>query len=76
MNDPRPIIAATLRQVAGWGHAIVLQGYDHGDLDTVELDTIALRVLRTDNDDCTCPMCEEVVCDTTCPLAEWRGQWS
>ncbi|GAA0528671.1 hypothetical protein GCM10010172_06590 [Paractinoplanes ferrugineus] len=61
-------VAATLRQLAGWGLA-----FDNGPA-SGELIQIAQQVegLTAAQDMC-CPMCEEVDCDEDCPLAPVRA---
>lgn len=66
---PQQIVAATLRQLAGWGVrdrtpdslyelAAVVEQYDHatGDLEAL-----------------CCPMCQEIECDAGCPMEEVRA---
>lgn len=50
------IVAATIRQVAGWG-----------PMSSDELHQVADDVSHARSDD-MCPVCEEVTCDTGCPF--------
>lgn len=63
--DERAVIAATLRQVAGWGSAV----------DEAGLCRLADAVEHTDPAGWVCcPLCQEVTCDDECALAEIRRQ--
>jgi hypothetical protein len=63
VSDPRPIVAATLREVAEWGLHFV--GDDRPARD--ELRDIATAVERVEANDGCCPVCEEVTCDSGLP---------
>lgn len=60
---PQEIVAATLRTTSGWIK-------DEGD--RILLIEAASAVAYSDLSWC-CPMCEEVTCDSGCPLAEARA---
>jgi hypothetical protein len=63
-------VAATLRHVAEWGLA-----FDNGPARS-ELMDLARQVEALEQaDDFCCPVCEEVVCDDGCPLAEVRRRF-
>jgi hypothetical protein len=63
-GDPRPIVAETLRTVAGWLS------------DDVERDMVysAMRAVEAmQPGDTCCALCEEVECDEGCPFEHWRA---
>jgi hypothetical protein len=62
--DLRVTVASTLRQLADWGSE---------DRQAVELRQLADRVEVDDLNMC-CPMCQEVRCDTGCPLEPMRAR--
>jgi len=64
----RAAVAATLRQVAGWGLVWEHDGQPARD----DLCDIAMQVERMEPGDMCCPVCEEVTCDEDCPLAGHR----
>jgi hypothetical protein len=61
---PVAVVAATLRQIASWGKA--------RPATDDEWRYLADQVAALDHRWC-CPMCQEVTCDTDCPLASARG---
>lgn len=65
MTDPRAAVAATIETVL-W--AIT----DEDNLRS-EFAQTAKDVRAMSQDDPCCALCEEVVCDDGCPLAEWRA---
>jgi hypothetical protein len=58
--DPRRIVAETLAMVGQW---------DHIDYSQIIADVALMRA-----DDDSCGFCNEIECDTGCPMARWRGQ--
>ncbi|MGZ4530752.1 MAG: hypothetical protein ACXVXP_00200 [Mycobacteriaceae bacterium] len=64
-QDPRPIVAETMRVVAFWVA-------DEADRDPI-LDA-AKKVEWMQRDDACCALCEEVTCDEDCPMETWRIQ--
>lgn len=72
-SNPRPTIAATLRQVASWGSSILISRAVN-DLDETELRRLADEVENGDASEwICCPLCEEIDCDGGCPLHDFRA---
>lgn len=61
---PQEIVAATLRTASGW------MG-DDGD--RIVLIETAANVMNSKDPSWTCPVCDEIICDDGCPLAEVRA---
>lgn len=67
----RATVSATLRTVAEWGLAFQATPDEPA---SSEFHNIADQVDRLEADEMCCPVCEEVTCDETCPLAPVREQ--
>lgn len=65
----RAAVAATLRQMSGWGMV-----WDDGLRADDELLSLANQVEGMGSEDMPCPMCQEIDCDGDCPLAPVRDR--
>jgi hypothetical protein len=69
-DSTRTTVAKTLRQVAGW-----IPEETHGAISRSEMYAIADEVEQELGVwEICCPVCEEVICGSPCPLAEVRKQ--
>lgn len=69
-DDPRKIVADTVREIAEWG----LTWGHNGRPAREGLFDIADQIERlAPGGDLCCPLCEEATCDEDCPLTTYRA---